>query len=334
MPTEGTTTFKDVIRGEISFENSLQDDFVLLKSDGFPTYNFANVIDDHLMEITNVIRGEEFISSTPKHLHLYWAFGWDAPALAHPSLILGPDRSKLSKRHGAVNFASYIEEGYLPDALFNFLVLLGWSAGEDREIYSREELIEKFTLEGITDHPAIFDAQKLLWINGVYIRQMPLEKLTEMVLPYLKKAEMIPENPSQDLIDYIQRVVALEQERMKLLSEAPELMSFFLKDKLEYDPKGTKKWLASDNAPELLNAVADRLQELDSWTVESLEATVREAGEYLAAAGGKVIHPVRMAATGKTAGPGLFETLEVLGKDRVVSRLKFAAEHDWQKELE
>jgi glutamyl-tRNA synthetase len=326
MPESGTTTYYDFIRGELSFDNSLQDDFVMLKSDGFPTYNFASVIDDTLMKISHVIRGEEYISSMPKYVHLYAALGWEQPAWVHVPLILGPDRSKLSKRHGAVNFKSYIDDGYLPETMINYLALLGWSAAEDQDLYSIDELIERFTLEGIINHPAVFDSQKLLWMNGVYIRQADLDRLMELIIPYLQKANLVSENPTEVDKVYLRRVTALIQDRLKVLSEAPEWADFFLVKEPAYDPKAVDKWLKKPEAPELLRHVADRLENLGDWTIESIESTVREAGTEVGAEGGKVIHPVRVAATGRTVGPGLFEILEVLGKDRVVSRLRKAAE--------
>jgi len=326
MPDSGTTTFIDAVRGELSFENALQDDFVILKSDGFPTYHFASVVDDHLMEITHVFRGEEWISSGPKHVQIYAALGWEPPVWVHLPLILGTDRSKLSKRHGAVSLRTYIEEGYLPEAVVNYLALLGWSAGEDRDIYSIDELIEKFTLDGVIDHPAIYDSQKLLWMNGQYIRMTSIDRLAELILPYLQKAGLVPETLSKEQMDYIKKVTTLVQDRLKVLSEAPEMSEFFFVEEPVFDPKAVDKWLKKPGTPELLMAVANRVDALDDWNMEAIEAAVREAGAEAGAEGGKVIHPVRVATTGRTVGPGLFETIETLGKQRVVSRLRKAAE--------
>lgn len=325
MPESGTTTYHDFIRGELSFDNTLQDDFVMIKSDGFPTYNFASVIDDHLMEISHVIRGEEYISSMPKYVHLYAALGWEEPVWVQVPLILGPDRSKLSKRHGAVNFASYIEEGYLPEALINYLALLGWSAAEDRDLYSVDELIEKFTLEGIVNRPAIFDAQKLLWMNGQYIRMCGVGRLTDLVIPYLSKAGLIPEQPDVVLRGYLMKVVSLIQDRLRVLSDAPEQADIFLKEQVDYDEKAVRKWLAAPGASELLLDVADGLEQLPEWTAEALEEVVRMTGEDHNRKGGEVIHPVRVATTGRTVGPGLFETLDALGRDKVIARLRDAS---------
>ncbi|MDO8683074.1 MAG: glutamate--tRNA ligase [Armatimonadota bacterium] len=326
MPLTGTTVFHDYVRGDIAFENNLQDDFVILKSDGFPTYHFASIVDDHNMRISHVIRSEEWLSSGPKHVQLYNAFGWEPPVFVHPPLIVGPDRAKLSKRHGSVAFSSYIEEGYLPEAILNFLALLGWSAGEDRDLYNTDELVEKFTLEGITSHPAIFDLSKLQWMNGQYIRSCEIERLVNLALPYLQRAALMPESPTQDQLDYVNKIIELLQERLHLLSEAPEMSSFFFADELDYDPKAVAKWFTQDYVLDLLALVASKLESVYDWNVEGIEAAVRLAGEEAGVEGGKIIHPVRVATTGRTVGPGLFETLEVLGRERVVSRLRRSAE--------
>jgi len=325
MPESGTTIYHDFIRGELAFDNSLQDDFVMIKTDGFPTYNFASVIDDHLMEITHVVRGEEYISSMPKYVHLYAALGWDEPVWVHVPLILGPDRSKLSKRHGAVNFSSYIEEGYLPEAMINYLALLGWSAGEDREIYSVEELIEKFTLEGINDHPAIFDAQKLLWMNGYYIRQASIERLVELSMPYIVKAGLVGNPPGKEDIDYYTKIMPLIQERLHVLSEAPKMCDFFFAEP-QFEQKAVEKWLVGDKTADLLTRVKEHINDISGWNIESIEHAVRSAGAEIGLDGGRVIHPVRVAMTGRTAGPGLFELMEVLGRERVIARLSRAAD--------
>jgi glutamyl-tRNA synthetase len=326
MPTSGSTVFQDVVRGEIVFDNGLQDDFVILKSDGFPTYHFASVVDDHLMEISHVIRSEEWVSSAPKHVQLYQAFGWNPPLFVHPPLIVGPDRTKLSKRHGSVAFSSYIDEGYLPETILNFLAQLGWSAAEDRDIYTVDELTEKFSLEGIVNHPAVFDIEKLLWMNGQYIRACDLGRLVALTLPYVQRAGLLGESPNDDEMDYTRKVIKLIQERMRILSEAPAACRFFFVEELEYDAKAASKWFTRSHVAALLSLIADKLQELDDWSIESIDQSVRSSGADNGVEGGQVIHPVRVAVTGTTVGPGLFETIEVLGKDRTVARLRRAAE--------
>ena len=321
VPRDGQTTFMDVVRGGITFDNCLLDDFVLVKSDGYPTYQFANVVDDHFMRVTHVIRSEEWISSTPKHVLLYKAFGWKPPEFAHPPLILGPDRSKLSKRHGAVAFLEFKERGFLPEAMINYLALVGWTPGIEQEIFTVQELIERFSLEGIVNHPVIFDIQKLEWMNGVYIRECDLDRLTELCVPYLQRTELVSECPSDEDLVYIREVIALEQERMKVLSDIVELARFFFEEEPEYDEKGVSKWLGKEHVPELLRTLIARLRELSEFGIEGIEMVVREVGEEMGVSGGQVIHPLRMAVTGRMVGPGLFETMSVLGRDRVLARL-------------
>ncbi|MCS7309553.1 MAG: glutamate--tRNA ligase [Armatimonadetes bacterium] len=326
MPLEGETVFHDEIRGEIRFENALLDDFVMLKSDGYPTYHLASVTDDHHMGITHVIRGEEWISSTPRHVQLYRALGWEIPKFAHLPMILGTDRKKLSKRHGSVQFVEYIQQGYLPEAMFNFLALLGWSADEDRELYSREELIERFDLSGVQENPAIFDGQKLLWMNGMYIRRKPIEELTQLCLPYLQEARLIPQNPSPEQVTYAQRVIALEAERMKLLSEVVPLTEYFFRDVLEYEEKGVRKWFTQPYVPQMLERLIERYSALEPFDLQRIEETTRAVAEELGVSAAQVIHPTRLAVSGRTVGPGLFEMIEVMGKQRVLQRLRAARE--------
>jgi glutamyl-tRNA synthetase len=326
MPLEGETVFHDEVRGEIRFENALIDDFVMLKSDGYPTYHLASVTDDHYMGITHVIRGEEWISSTPRHVQMYRALGWEMPKFAHLPMILGTDRKKLSKRHGSVQFVEYIQQGYLPEAMFNFLALLGWSADEDRELYSREELIERFDLSGVQENPAIFDGQKLLWMNGVYIRRKPLDELTRLCLPYLQEAELIPQPPTPEQIEYAQRVIALEAERMKLLSEVVPLTEYFFRDTPEYEEKGIRKWFTQPYVPQMLQMLIERYGVLEPFDVPHIEATTRAVAEELGVSAAQVIHPTRVAVSGRTVGPGLFEMIEVMGKERVLRRLRMAEE--------
>ena len=247
VPDKGITTFHDAVRGDISFENRLLDDFVIMKTDGYPTYHFASVVDDHCMNISHVIRSEEWISSTPKHVLLYEALGWKPPVWVHPPLILGPDKSKLSKRHGAVRFLDYKERGFLPEAMLNFVALMGWSSGEEQEIYSAKELIERFSLDGIVNHPVVFDIQKAEWMNGVYIRATELCRLSDLCLPYLQSAGLVSANPDLEELAYVKKVVALEQERMKVLSDIVDLASFFFHEEPPFEEKGDRE-MASEGA--------------------------------------------------------------------------------------
>ncbi len=321
VPDSGQTTFQDLVRGEITFENRLLDDFVIIKSDGYPTYHFASVVDDHEMRITHVIRGEEWISSTPKHMLMYEAFGWEPPKFAHTTSILGPDRTRLSKRHGAMRFLEYKERGFLPEAMVNYMALLGWSSGEDRDLYTILELIERFSIEGIVKNPAIFDIQKLEWMNGEYIRKADLGRIADLCIPFLQKAGLFPENPTVDDGAYLREVVNLVRDRLRYLAQIVEFADFFFISELNYEEKGVQKWLRQDYVKELLRKLLPAMRELPEWTAEAIEEKVRKIGEEMSLSGGSVIHPLRMAVTGRTAGPGLFETMRVLGRERIVSRL-------------
>jgi glutamyl/glutaminyl-tRNA synthetase len=296
------------------------------------TKYFASIVDDHLMQTTHVIRGGEWLSSLPKHVQLYEAFGWEAPIWVHPSLILDENRKKLSQRSEAqTRFTSYIEEGYLPEAMLNFLATMGWSAGEDRKLYSREELIEKFSLEGIVNHPAIFDLHKLNDLQGEYVRMKSVEDLARLILPWLQKAGYVSDEPSEDEWKYLLEVTALIQDRLILLKDAPDLVSYFYTDDFDYEKKGAKKHLAKDSTPALLKSVIEELEKVNDWTVENIDPAVRAAGAAQEMEGGKVIHPVRMSITGRTWGPGLFELMHVIGKNHCVARLQKAAERDWSE---
>ncbi len=327
MPLEGETVYEDALRGEIRFENRLLDDYIAIKSDGFPTYNFANIIDDHLMEITHIIRGEEFLSSTPRFVVAYHHLGWEPPVMIHVPLVLGPDGKKLSKRHGDTRLQEYAEQGYLPEAIVNFLGLIGWSPGEDLEIFSRDELVRRFSIDRFHKSPGIFDLTKLEWMNGVYLREMPPEELAQRVRPWLEASGLLSKDPSEEEMAYLVSLIPLVHARMKTLAEAPEKLDVFLKDEIAYDPAAVKKHLSGPGTAALLEWVADALEEgVDFADPEAVEAAVRSAGEAMGATGGKIIHPVRVAVTGRMVGPGLFETMAAVGKARCQSRLRHAAQ--------
>lgn len=330
MPLEGKTVVHDLVKGEIVYENRTQDDQVLLKSDGFPTYFLAASVDDQLMGITHVIRGDDWLSSAAKFVAVINAFGWEAPKLVHPPLILGPDKKKLGKRHGATQFMEFVAQGYLPEALFNFLVLLGWSAGEENvEIMSIPEIVRRFSLEGISDHPAIFDYDKLKWMNGYYIRHSEPGRIIGMCLPYLIKAGLISDPPTKEQMNLVHRVLPLEIERMKLLSEAPDLVGFFF-EKLNYpegyEEKAVGKWFGVAYLKPMLEGEIVGFEALPEWTIEGLEQVVRCVAENLELPFAQVVHPTRVAATGRMVGPGLFETLWGLGRDVTLERLRTVLE--------
>jgi glutamyl-tRNA synthetase len=329
VPLEGKTTYEDQVYGQITFENKLIDDQVLLKSSGWPTYHLAVVVDDHAMGITHVIRGEDWQPSTPKQVLLYQALGWEMPVWVHAPLIVGPDRKKLSKRHGSTKMADFLDEGYLPEALFNFLVLLGWSPGEEnREIFSKEEILERFSLEGISKSAAVFDYDKLRWMNGEYIRALPVEELLERVLPYLQKASLVSTTPRPEDREYLAKVLPLVVERMKLLSEIPGLVDFFYWEPQEVEEKGRKKWLSGSDARHRLAKCIEVLSASEGdLTLENVEEATNRIADELAVQRGPIIHTLRAATTGRTVGPGLFELMTVLGRDRVLQRLDRA--RDW-----
>ncbi|MCW3098283.1 MAG: glutamyl-tRNA synthetase [Chthonomonadaceae bacterium] len=342
MPLDGVTVLHDEIRGDITYENRLQDDQVLIKSDGFPTYFFAAAVDDHHMGITHIIRGDDWLSSAPKLVQVFHALGYAVPKFVHPPLIVGPDKKKLSKRHGATQFNWFMEAGYLPEALLNFLVLLGWSAGdENRELFTIPELIERFSIAGMSDSPAVFDYDKLNWMNGQYIRASEPGRIIGLCLPYLRSAGLIPPPPAADApddvklayrvewLDYARRIIPLEQERMKVLSEVVDLVGFFFEDldfPTGYDPKAVAKWFGVAHLKPLLEKEITAFDALPDWTAAALEAATRAITEEMGLKFAEVIHPTRVAATGRTVGPGLFETLWALGKDRTLKRLRTVLE--------
>ena len=325
-PITGQTNFNDHLRGDLSIANSTLDDFVMLKSDGFPTYHLANIVDDHSMKITHVLRAEEWLPSTPRHKLLYDAFGWTPPVFVHLPLILGKDRSKMSKRHGATDTLEYREAGYLTDALVNFLSLLGWSYDDKTEIMSRLELIERFSLERIGKTGAIFDKDKLDWMNGHYIRTMSDEAFTRAAMPYLEKA--LPPSVKRPLDQvYVQKVVKLEKERVKTLSEVPQATEFFFtpeptyeKDPKELFLKGVTKEQAVVGLQESLKLV----KESPAFTAEPLEKAYRELAEKLAQKPGQLFGTIRNAVSGRTVSPPLFATMETLGRDKCIERMQKA----------
>ncbi len=325
MPLWGKTCFHDELRGEICFENSTFDDIVLIKSDGFPTYHFANIIDDHLMRVTHVMRAEEWIPSTGKHVLLYAAFGWEPPKFVHLPMILGPDRSKLSKRHGATSIIEFQKKGILPEAMFNFLALLGWSPKDDTEIFTKDELIKRFDIGGINTAASVFDFDKLRWMNGEYIRMLTPQELTERLMPFYEEwGFCTDENPCDS--DYLIKVSKAMQERLKTLVDMRELGFFFFREPTQYDPEGVKK--SFKPGVELwLREVAQEFENLDPWTEENIEAVVRGYAKKVGVGAGKIIHPIRVAVSGLRMGPSLFEMLAILGREKVVARIRRAA--DW-----
>ena len=324
-PLEGKTAVTDLIRGEVVFENSILDDFVLLKSDGYPTYHLANIVDDHFMEISHVLRAEEWLSSTPRHVLLYWALGWPPPHFAHLPMILGPDKSKLSKRHGATAINEYQEQGYLPEAMINFLALLGWSLDDKTEIMTVEEIIENFSIERVSKTAAVFNIVKLEWMNGMYIRTLSPREFSGRSLPFVERALSAAVKRPIDA-GYMERIAPLVQERAKTLSEVPSLVDFFFNDVLEYESSLLPGKLERGQAIEVLTKTLTALDDITRWRAGDMETAVRPLSEGLGLKAGPFFGVLRVAITGRTASPPLFETMEVLGKYRCMVRLKAALE--------
>lgn len=323
-PLEGSTAFYDELRGEVAFENRSIDDFIILKADGFPTYHLASVVDDHRMLISHVMRAEEWISSAPKHLLLYRALGYRAPQFAHLPMILGPDRSKLSKRHGAVSITQYREEGYLPQAMVNFLALLGWSLDDRTDIINLETLVDCFSLERIGKTAAVFNREKLDWMNGVYIRSLSLDDLVRQAMPFLE--QYLPDSVARPLDEeYVKTVMPLIHERAKTLREIPQLVDFFFLGEIEYEASlliGKK--MDRQMSLAALERSLIRLQELEVFTHDCLEGCLRPLAEELGLKAGQLFGILRVAVTGLTVAPPLFETMVVLGKTTCLKRIQQA----------
>ncbi len=320
VPTDGELMFEDMIRGNVTIAYKMLDDQVLIKSDGFPTYHLAVVVDDHLMNITHIIRGEEWLSSVPKHILLYKYFGWEVPVMAHLPLLLNPDKSKLSKRQGDVAVEDYRSKGYLKEAILNFIAFLGWNPGDDREIFFIDQLIKEFSLERVGKSGAVFNIEKLNWLNQQHIKLKTNEDLAIFVKPHLQTAGLINiENK------YLLNVISLMKERMIFPQDFVENSIYFFKEPEVFDETAiSKHWEKETSQYE--NLLCERLESLNEYNKTSIEDTVRKLSEELKIKTSKLIHPTRLALSGRQTGPGLFEMMEVLGKEIVVKRLRFAAD--------
>ncbi|MFA6383068.1 MAG: glutamate--tRNA ligase [Parcubacteria group bacterium] len=326
ISTEGFTEYDDMVRGKVKIKNDLLDDQILMKSDGYPTYNFANVVDDHLMQINHVLRGEEYISSTPKYIQLYQGFGWEVPEFAHLPLLLNPDKTKLSKRQGDVSVEDYIQKGYLKEAIINFVALLGWNPGEGstQEIFSTEELVKKFDLAHVHKAGAIFDLKKLDWLNAQYIKKLSVDELYEKAKEFLEQKDFF-KNASDDkkTEEYIKKVLAIEQERLANFFGVGDSSKFFFQD-VNYD-KELLRWKKMSDE-DLKNNLEKSVQVLENmvdadWTKENLEKNLLEvAGDRR----GDLLWPLRVALTGEQKSPPPFEVAWVLGKYESLERVKMA----------
>jgi len=317
VPFDEEVVFKDIIRGEVSVSTNDIDDQVLLKSDGFPTYHLANVVDDHDMKISHVIRGEEWLPSTPKHILLYKYFGWNPPEFAHLPLLLNKDKSKLSKRQGSVAVEDFREKGYLRDAFVNFIALLGWNPSGDREIYSIEELINNFNLEKINKGGAVFDTQKLDWMNQQYIKVAnPSDYSSEL------SNQISATFNKQFSEEYINKIFMLFKERITFISDIPLIASYMFTDITEYENEYMKKrWL--EGTDEIMQNLLNVYTNLSDFKHDSLSLATKEFAASIGKKLGDIIHPIRLMITGKSTGAGMFETMEVLGKDICLSRINY-----------
>jgi len=318
----GKTIYDDEVHGSLTIDNNEIDDFIIMRTDGIPTYNFAVVVDDHDMQISHVIRGDDHLSNTPKQLRLYQALSWKVPNFAHVPLILGSDKKRLSKRHGATSVSEYDAAGYLPEAMLNFLSLLGWSPGDNREIMTKQQLIDSFSLKGIGKKSAVFDETKLIWMNGQYINQMSDDEILNKILPILRERKLVEDDKVDDI--YIQRVISLLKPKIKKISDFANLGSYFFKDPDRYDPKAKEKYWQDNAVVDRLTAINQRLSVTDSFDATTIENIVRKLAEEFEISASKLIHPIRLALSGVSVGPGIFELMEVLGKETVLIRINHA----------
>lgn len=323
-PLEGQTRFVDLIHGELTFENSELDDLIILRSDGTPTYNFAVVVDDVTMQITHVIRGDDHIPNTPRQILIYYALDYPLPQFGHIPMILGSDKGRLSKRHGATSVLAYREMGYLPEALLNYLARLGWARG-DQEIFTKEELVEQFSLAEVNKAAAIFNPDKLLWLNAHYLRRLPSERLIHELLPHLTR-EGIVKSPDEVDRAYLARAIDSVRERSKTLIEMARWLRFYFTDDIIYDDKAAAKFLTAEIAP-LLSKLIHGLEGLSTFD----EASIEQVFEHLIAAEGlklgAIAQPARVALTGGTVSPGINEVMAILGRERVLNRLRNALDY-------
>ena len=326
VPKEGKVGFDDLLHGRIEFDlqqhGSLAEDLVIFKSDGSPTYNFAVVCDDAGMGITHVIRGDDHISNTPKQVPLYEALGFKQPVFCHIPLILGPDRSRLSKRHGATSIREYLDEGFLPEAIVNYLALLGWSPGNNQELIGREELVKKFELKRVLSTGAVFSKEKLEWMNGQYVRKLSVPVLTDKLIPYLEARGFWTKTGDRA---WLERLVQLFQERIFVLSQFPDLASFFFESKIVYSEEGANELKNDSRLPNAFLKFAEMLEGLPNFETKIIEEKSRALMKDLGMTGKEFIHPCRVALTGRTVSPGFFDTVSLLGTKKAAERLRAAA---------
>lgn len=323
VPKGEIIKFDDMVKGEISFETDGIGDFVIVKKDGTPTYNFAVAVDDHLMKMTHILRGEDHISNTPKQIMVFNAFGWDVPLFGHMTLIVNENRKKLSKRDESI--IQFIEQyknlGYLPEALFNFIALLGWSPVGEEELFTKEQFIDIFDVNRLSKSPALFDMHKLKWVNNQYVKALDLDQVVALTLPHLQKAGKVSEELTEEENTWVRKLISLYHEQLSYGAEIVELTELFFKEQIEYNQE-VKEVLAEEQVPEVMASFAGQLERLESFTPDEIKAAIKAVQKETGHKGKKLFMPIRVAVTGQTHGPELPQSIELLGKETVLNRIK------------
>ncbi|UJM27838.1 glutamate--tRNA ligase [Bacillus aerophilus] len=323
VPKGEIIKFDDMVKGEISFETDGIGDFVIVKKDGTPTYNFAVAVDDHLMKMTHILRGEDHISNTPKQIMVFNAFGWDVPLFGHMTLIVNENRKKLSKRDESI--IQFIEQyknlGYLPEALFNFIALLGWSPVGEEELFTKEQFIDIFDVNRLSKSPALFDMHKLKWVNNQYVKALDLDQVVALTLPHLQKAGKVSERLTEEENTWVRKLISLYHEQLSYGAEIVELTELFFKEQIEYNQEA-KVVLAEEQVPEVMASFAGQLERLESFTPDEIKAAIKAVQKETGHKGKKLFMPIRVAVTGQTHGPELPQSIELLGKETVLNRIK------------
>lgn len=327
LPDSGQISVIDLIHGRVDFKLDQLDDMILMKSNGIPTYNYACVVDDHAMHISHVIRAEEHLSNTPKQVLIYQALGYEPVQFAHVPMILAPDRSKLSKRHGATSIEEFRAQGFLAPAIVNYLTLLGWSPDNGQELLTPAETMREFALDKVSKKAAIYDTKKLAWLNGQYLNSLDLDDVTRQAIPFLLRQGLVTAAQAEAQFDTIKDIVAVVRTRVKTLVELAEAMTYFFQDVTAYDEKGQRKYFAKPDTADLLRRGRECLAQVAPFDVAHTEAAYRRLIEELGVKSGELIHPTRLALTGRMASPGLFDVMALLGKERCLARMDEAIKY-------
>lgn len=324
VPEGKIVTVPDLVRGHVSFETEGIGDFIIIKSDGIPTYNYAVVVDDHLMGITHVIRAEEHLSNTPRQILLYQALAFEVPIFAHISLILGEDRSKMSKRHGATSLEQYQKLGYLPEAMANFLALLGWSPGGEEEILSLTQIQEQFSLDRVAKNPAVFDLEKLNWLNGHYIRQGDSERMVQLLIPYLREGGFVPEEVTEETLQWVRLLFSAVNKYLTCLSEINEHANKYTATQVSPVDNEAKDILLQEKVRDVVQLAKDKIHDADVLDEETSKSILKSLGKELGLKGKQIYMPLRVALTGEMHGPELYQIIPLLGREKAVSRLTYS----------